>query len=96
MTWDKKMLSLLLAFIAGLAIGSFYFLSLWLTVRHLPTAGHPALLALGSFWGRFVVAMISFYYVMGGNWERLTVCLLGFLGIRSILIRYLRPITQVR
>lgn len=37
------------------------------------------LLAIGSFLLRLGVSLIGFYLVMGAHWERLLVCLLGFL-----------------
>jgi len=64
-----------MAFAAGLLIGSFYFLALWLTVRRLPKARFPAVLTL----------------VMAGCWERLLVSLLGFIVMRFILVRRFQP-----
>jgi F1F0 ATPase subunit 2 len=40
-----------LDFLGGLALGAFFFVSLWLSVRALPKARHPVVLALASFWG---------------------------------------------
>ncbi|MBA3017921.1 MAG: ATP synthase subunit I [Proteobacteria bacterium] len=83
--------SLLLSFTAGIGLGTFYFGGLWLTVRRLPTARNPALLSLGSFFGRLVLVLACFYFVMDGHWQRLMVCMLGFLGMRSILVRLWGP-----
>ena len=91
---DMEVLSLMIALMAGLALGGWYFGGLWVTVRRLPTAAAPALLALGSFWLRLAVSVMGFYVVMGGQWERLLVCFIGFLGMRSLLMRRWRPEPQ--
>jgi len=81
----------MLALAAGIGLGIFYFGGLWLTVRRLPTTRRPAFLSLLSFFGRLGVVLFGFYLVMGGHWERLLVCLLGFLGVRIILVRLWGP-----
>jgi F1F0 ATPase subunit 2 len=84
-------LGLVLSLAAGGGLGLVYFGSLWLTVRRLPTAQHPALLTLGSFVARTAVILIGLYIVMGGRWERLLASLVGFVLARDILIRRWRP-----
>ena len=86
-----ELLLLVPALGAGIGLGIFYFGGLWLTVRRLPTARWPAFLSLLSFFGRLGVVLFGFYLVMGGPWERLLVCLLGFLGVRIILVRLWGP-----
>lgn len=80
-----------IAFAVGLGLGTLFFGGLWLTVQRIPTASWPALLALGSFWGRSTVCVAGFYLVMDGGWARLVACFLGFLGARLALVRYWRP-----
>jgi len=80
------------AFAAGLALGAFYFIALWRTVRQLPKAHSPARLMLGSFILRMAVLMAGFYLIMGtGHWERLAVAVLGFIIMRKILTYRLGP-----
>ena len=86
-----ELLPLMVALAAGIGLGLFYFGGLWLTVRQLPTARRPALLSLCSFFGRLGVVLFGFYLVMDSHWERLLVCLSGFLGIRIILVRLWGP-----
>lgn len=86
-----ELLPLMLALAAGIGLGMFYFGGLWLTVRRLPTTRRPAFLSLLSFFGRLGVVLFGFYLVMGGHWERLLVCLSGFLGVRIILVRLWGP-----
>jgi len=87
----STMLDMVLAFAAGLFIGSFYFLALWLTVRRLPKARFPACWILGSYLIRSAVSMGAFYLVMAGCWERLLISLLGFIIMRSIMVRWFQP-----
>lgn len=91
MTIASDPLTLLGAAVVGLAVGLFFFGGLWLTVRALPTARHPALLALGSYLGRVGVSLLAFYWVMGGRWERLATALLGLIAMRLLLIRRWGP-----
>jgi F1F0 ATPase subunit 2 len=86
-----KLLPLILALAAGIVLGTFYFGGLWLTVRRLPTAQRPALLSLLSFFARLGVVLSGFYLVMDGHWQRLLACLLGFLGVRFLLVRRWGP-----
>ncbi len=80
-----------LAWVAGLGLGLFYFGGLWLTIDRLPTLRRPAPVLIGSFVGRTAVALLGFYFVMGGRWERLLACLLGFVVARRMVIARLRP-----
>lgn len=76
---------------AGLAIGVFYFGGLWLTILRVMQSPYAALWALTSFVARSAIAVGGFYFVAGGSWARLGVCLLGFLAARTLLIHYYRP-----
>jgi F1F0 ATPase subunit 2 len=80
-----------IAFAAGLLLGLFYFGTLWLTVRHLPKTRMPALWALGSFFARTGITLFGFYLATAGHWERLLVCLLGFMAMRKFLVRHWKP-----
>ncbi|ETX00017.1 ATP synthase subunit I [Candidatus Entotheonella palauensis] len=84
---EGQRLALEMAFGIGIGLGLFFFGGLWLTVQRIPMASRPALLALGSFWGRAAVCVAGFYLVMDGHWARLVVCLLGFLVVRFVLVR---------
>ena len=73
---------------AGIAISTFYFGGLWLTMRQIPRASQPQLLMAASFLGRIGVALLAFYLVAGGHWQRLVACFLGFLLLRTVLMRW--------
>jgi F1F0 ATPase subunit 2 len=86
-----KVLYLAFAFIIGAGLGYFYFGTLWWTVKRLHESRYPALLAFGSLIGRIAVTLLVFYFVMGGHWERLIACLVGFIVARIVLVRRWRP-----
>jgi F1F0 ATPase subunit 2 len=84
--------TLIAAFVAGLALGAFYFIALWQTVQRVPSTASPARLMLGSFILRMAVVMAGFYLIInGGHWERLAAAMLGFIIIRKILTYRLGP-----
>ncbi|OIQ76271.1 N-ATPase, AtpR subunit [mine drainage metagenome] len=78
------------AWAAGAVLGALFFGGLWLTVHRLLLTGRPALWVLGSFLLRSGVALIGFYLVAGGGWQRLLACLLGFVMARQWLARLTR------
>ena len=78
---------LLLALVAGLLLGLVFFGGLWWTVRRGLTAGHPALLFVGSLVLRMAVAVGGFWWVSDGQWDRLLACLVGFLVARLVITR---------
>lgn len=80
-------LHLMLTFMAGLALGFFYFGLLWLTVHRVPNSRHPVLLVFGSLTVRMAVVLPAFYFIMADRWERLMVCLLGFVLVRLVMTR---------
>jgi F1F0 ATPase subunit 2 len=79
------------AFAAGIALGAFYFIALWQTVRRLSQTTSPVRLMLTSFLLRMAVLLAGLYFVMGGHWERLALAMLGFIVMRKILTYRLGP-----
>lgn len=84
-------LNLIVAFVAGLGIGLFFFGGLWLTVRRISTSRYPALLTLSSFWVRLIFSLLAFYIVMDSHWQMLLACLGGFLVMRFFMTRLVNP-----
>ena len=78
-------LTLLLAWVAGVLLGAVFFGGLWWTVRKGLSSTHPALWFLGSLLLRTSITVTGFYFVASGHWERLLVCLLGFIMARLIV-----------
>ena len=78
-------LTLLQAWVTGVLLGAFFFGGLWWTVRRGLSSTHPALLFLGSLLLRTSITVTGFFLVASGHWERLMVCLLGFIMARHIV-----------
>ena len=78
-------LNLLPALVAGVLLGAIFFGGLWWSVRKGLWSRHPALWFLGSLLLRTSITVTGFYFVASGHWERLLVCLLGFIMARHIL-----------
>ncbi|MFP3868374.1 MAG: ATP synthase subunit I [Desulfobacteraceae bacterium] len=86
-----NIVQLSLVFTLGLGLGLFYFGTLWLTVQQLPRVRRPEMLTLGSFLVRTSICLLGFYLIMAGRWERLLLAALGFLIMRTILVRSWGP-----
>lgn len=81
----------LLALVGGAILGGLYFGALWLTVRQLPTTVWPVRLFIGSYLGRLAIALIGFFLIMQGDWQRAIAGLVGFVLARVALTAYLGP-----
>ena len=86
----NETLSLVLALVTGVLLGVMFFGGLWWTVRKGVSSRRPALWFFGSLVLRMSIALAGFYLVTGGHWERLLLCLLGFLIARIIVTRLTR------
>ncbi len=87
----KSIAMLTLPLLAGSLLGLLYFAGLWQTLQRLPGARHPWRLLLVSYAGRLAFALGGFYLLMDGAWERLAAAVIGFLAIRTLMIRSLGP-----
>ena len=76
---------LALMFLAGMALGAFYFISLWQTLMILPKTQNRASLLMVSFVLRVAVVLTALYLLMDGHWERVAVAMIGFIVMRKIL-----------
>ena len=79
------------ALITGVVLGTMFFGGLWWTVRQGVSAERPALWFLGSLLVRTGIVLAGFYVVAGGHWERLLLCLLGFIIAHVIVTRFAGP-----
>jgi F1F0 ATPase subunit 2 len=84
-------LSLAFALAAGVLLGAMFYGGLWWTVRRGVSSKRVALWFLGSLLLRIGVALAGFYFVAGGHWQRLLLCLLGFVMARIAVTRLTRP-----
>ena len=87
----NETLTLVLAWAAGGVLGAMYFAGLWWTVRKGVSSKQPALWFFGSLLLRMSIALAGFYFVSGGHWERLLLCLLGFVMARLVVTWLTRP-----
>jgi F1F0 ATPase subunit 2 len=90
----NETLFMILAFIGGLVLGVLFFGGLWLTVKKSVTSKIPALWVFGSFFLRIGITLIGFYYLSLGHWQRLLICVLGFVAARYIVIRFTKSIDE--
>jgi F1F0 ATPase subunit 2 len=74
----NEALRLVLTWLAGGALGTIFFGGLWWTVRKGALSRQPALWFCGSLLVRMSLALAGFYFVGSRHWERLLVCLFGF------------------
>jgi len=81
----NETLSLVLALVSGVLLGALFFGGLWWTVLKGLSSKQPALWFLGSLLLRTSLALAGFYFIARGHWERLLVCLLGFVMARLIV-----------
>jgi F1F0 ATPase subunit 2 len=87
----NETLTLVLAWVAGSALGAMFFGGLWWTVRKGVSSQQPALWFFSSLLLRMSIALAGFYLVSGGHWERLMLCLLGFVMARFVVTWLIRP-----
>lgn len=82
----QALIGLLLGGVLGLA----FFGGLWYTVRNLPRARHPAVLALVSFVARLALAVGGFYLVLRlAAIAGVAGAVIGFVVVRVVLTRVL-------
>ena len=81
----NETLTLLLAGVAGLLLGAFFFGGLWWTVRKGASSQRSALWFFGSFVLRTSLVLAGFYLVGRADWQPLLACLLGFVMARPLV-----------
>lgn len=85
-------LRLLVSFAAGGLLGLVVFVGLWHTVRGLDRARRPALRILGSQALRLGLVLGVFYLIVTyGGWPHVLAALLGFIALRIVVVRRIRP-----
>ena len=87
----NEALSLAPAMVTGVLLGVMFFGGLWWTIRKSVSFKRPAVWFFGSLLLRMGIALAGFYFVSGGHWEWLLVCLLGFVLARLIVTRLTGP-----
>ena len=87
----NETLTLVLVLVTGVLLGVMFFGGLWWTVRKGVSSKQPAFWFFGSLLLRTSIALAGFYFIARGHWERLLVCLLGFVMARLIVTRLTGP-----
>lgn len=87
----NETLTLVLAWVAGAMLGAMFFGGLWWTVRQGVASQRPAVWFVVSLLLRMSLALAGIYVVSGGHWERLLLCLLGFVMSRFLVTWLTRP-----
>ena len=84
-------LSLILPLGAGVLLGTIFFGGLCCSVRKGVSSRRTAFWFLGSLLLRMSIALGGFYFVSGGHWDRLLLCLLGFVMARLVVTWLMQP-----
>jgi F1F0 ATPase subunit 2 len=85
---------LITVFIGGLIMGTLYFGGLWFTVKKTLSLKNTALWIIGSYFLRISITMVGFYYLASSSWQRLLICLLGFIVARYIVVSFTKSIDK--
>jgi F1F0 ATPase subunit 2 len=97
----SESLPVILAFVMGGLLGTFFYGGLWWTIQKGVSSKQPALLFTSSLAVRTIIALAGFYFVSRGNWHQLLGCLVGFVIARILVTWFTRihiekrtPITE--
>jgi F1F0 ATPase subunit 2 len=82
---------LVLALLAGAALGGMFFGGLWWTVLRGAASDKPARWFFASMLLRVGLTLAGFYGVAGGQPDRLVLCLVGFVIARMVVMRLTLP-----
>ena len=86
----NETLTLVLTLVTGVLLGAMFFGGLWWTVHKGISSQRPAFWFFSSLLLRTSIALAGFYFIARGHWERLLVCLLGFVIARLIVTQLTR------
>ena len=79
-------LYLVLVFVMGLVLGTFFFGGLWLTVKLAVKSKYPSLLFMLSSAFRIVVTLFGFYLITKGGLPNIVICMSGFVVARFVIM----------
>lgn len=82
---------LVLALLAGILFGIFYFGGLWWTVQKITGSEKAYLISVASFVVRTAVVLVGFYLLLMSGSLYLFAALAGFLIARTIITYKLKP-----
>jgi F1F0 ATPase subunit 2 len=82
-----ELIEIVMVLVAGMLLGALFFGGLWWTVQRGLSAKQPALWFGVSLLLRSTIVLAGFYLVAGSDWQRLLLCLLGFIIARLVVTR---------
>ena len=65
----SESLPVIMAFVMGVLLGTFFYGGLWWTIQKGVSSKQPALLFTGSLVVRTLIALAGFYFVSRGDWR---------------------------
>lgn len=80
---------MLIAFMIGIGMGSFFFGGLYVTTRWMLTAQHPGLLMWISMLLRFAWILVGLYWLAQDGWPAMLIALAGMMIVRTGMSRFL-------
>jgi F1F0 ATPase subunit 2 len=87
----NNMVLIILSLIVGFLLGLFFFGGLWWTTRKGILSKTPAVWFVGSLLIRLSITLGGIYIISRDHWERMLICLLGFIIARTLVTK----LTQV-
>ena len=90
----NEIIGMILALMAGLALGILFFGGLWVTVKKAVSSKIPAIWFFFSLLIRLGITLIGFYYISQGSWQRLLIGAAGFIMARFIVLRLTKSIDE--
>ncbi len=79
---------LIAAFAMGLVVGAAFFWSLWIALRRLSRTAHAQFWLIGSSALRVGLMLLAWYWIAGGQWQKLLACLVAFVVVRLAAVRW--------
>jgi F1F0 ATPase subunit 2 len=76
---------MVVAFLAGIILGLFYYGTLWLTVRRVTHLRRPTMALAISLVLRAAIVVAVLYGLMRGDWYNLVAALIGFIAGRFVV-----------
>ncbi len=77
-----------LSSMAGGMLGTIFYGGLWWTVKKGASSERSALWFFGSLQLRMAIALVGFYFVSSGHWDRMVACLAGFFLARILVTQF--------
>jgi F1F0 ATPase subunit 2 len=78
-------INVIFPFVFGILLGGIFYGGLWFTVQRGTRSQKPWLWFLLSPILRMGIVLAGFYLVAGGEWQRILICLAGFIVARLLV-----------